>query len=261
MVRQGDLAPRCKHVEEAGLTGDYLCLPMSAHAEAMGLFFLHCGKEACSSADPAPDPHSQNVARLARLVSQQAALALSNLKLRETLRVQSTQDPLTGLFNRRYLEETLGRELRRTERTLRPVSIILLDLDHFKSFNDRFGHPAGDLLLREVGELLKRGIRGGGDLAARYGGEEFVVVLPEAPLEQAENRANQLCKEIRALALSYHGQSLGAVTASMGVACYPDTAADFDGLLSAADTALYRAKAEGRNRVVVAQRTGEQAPA
>lgn len=260
VVRDGDLRPRCKHVGEAGLQGDYLCLPMNAHAEALGLFFLHCDAEASSSANPTAELYAPNVIRLARLVSEQAALALSNLKLRETLRMQSTQDPLTGLFNRRYLEETLERELRRTQRTQRPVSIILLDLDHFKNFNDSFGHPAGDLLLREVGELLKRGIRGGGDLAARYGGEEFVVVLPEAPLEQAENRANQLCKEIRALALSYHGQSLGAISASMGVACYPDTAADYDGLLSAADTALYRAKAEGRDRVVVAPRAGEQTP-
>src|ERR1041384_3945577 len=119
--------------------------------------------------------------RFVMTVAEHIALALANLKLRETLRSQSIRDPLTGLFNRRYMEESLEREMRRASRGRHPVGIIMLDLDHFKKFNDSYGHDAGDALMRIVGNTLQRSIRAE-DIACRYRGEGFTFILPEAAL-------------------------------------------------------------------------------
>jgi len=188
---------------------------------------------------------------VASTLGEQSALALANLRLRETLRSQSVRDPLTGLFNRRYMEETLEREIRRAERGARPLSVMMLDLDHFKQFNDTFGHSAGDSLLRELGTMLRANLRAG-DIACRFGGEEFVLILPEAALNCARSRAEQLRETAKHLHVSHLGESLGPVTISLGVAAFPEHGASGEDLIENADAALYRAKSEGRDRVVVA---------
>lgn len=170
-------------------------------------------------------------------------------ELQERLREQSTHDALTGLFNRRYLEETLGRELLSAERHGHPVSLIMGDLDHFKAVNDRHGHLAGDEVLRVFGALLKQHARGS-DIYCRYGGEEFLLVLPQMAQDSAVERVEQLRAALAANPVS-HGTSLIAVTASFGVATFPGDGRTGDALIAAADNALYAAKEAGRNRVHV----------
>jgi diguanylate cyclase (GGDEF)-like protein len=175
----------------------------------------------------------------------------------QKLQEQAISDPLTGLYNRRYLSEFLPRELGRSGRNTVPVAVMLIDLDHFKRVNDSFGHEAGDIVLVAVGALLKEKVRGS-DIACRYGGEEFALVLPETGEEPAARRAEAIRVAISALALSHAGKPLGKVTASFGIALFPDHAQDTDTLLRVADMALYAAKGAGRNRVIVGhRRSGE----
>ena len=184
--------------------------------------------------------------------SRGAELAKRNREaalLREKLHEQAMHDTLTGLYNRRYVEEWFGLELRRAQRHGRPVAAIMLDIDHFKRFNDRFGHEAGDLVLQEVAGALGRSTRGS-DVACRYGGEEFLLLLPECPLDAALRRAEQMLKEIAKLEIRYDNRPLGPVTVSLGVAAFPDHAKESAKLLRHADEALYLAKQAGRNRVV-----------
>jgi diguanylate cyclase (GGDEF)-like protein/PAS domain S-box-containing protein len=166
------------------------------------------------------------------------------------LREMSIRDALTGLFNRRYLDETLERELARADREGRPVSVVMMDIDRFKEVNDAFGHRAGDAMLQRLGELLRTQTRLG-DVACRYGGEEFVMVLPDMPLETACQRAEAWRVLVDGLRVAYGGVSLH-VTLSMGVAAYPVSGRTADAVLTAADNALYTAKAGGRNRIAVA---------
>ncbi len=169
--------------------------------------------------------------------------------LQEMLREQSTHDALTGLYNRRYLDDTLGRELILAERNGHPVSLIMGDLDHFKAINDRYGHLGGDEVLRAFGELMKCHARGS-DIYCRYGGEEFLLVMPQMSTENAVERAEELRRAMAAAPVSY-GASLITVTASFGVATFPDDGRTSDEMIVAADSALYVAKATGRNRVKV----------
>ena len=164
---------------------------------------------------------TEGAQQLAVTVAKHAALALANLKLREALRLQSIHDGLTGLFNRRYMEETLRLELRRAARTQSSVGVILLDLDHFKGFNDAFGHDAGDVVLRAVAGCLQKHIREH-DIACWYGGEEFVLVLSDSTLENTLERAEELREEVRHLQVAYQGIPLGPVTVSMGVVASPN---------------------------------------
>jgi diguanylate cyclase (GGDEF)-like protein len=184
--------------------------------------------------------------------SRGAELAQRNREaalLREELREQAMRDNLTGLYNRHYVQEWFGLELRRAQRHGRPVAAIMLDIDHFKRFNDSFGHGAGDLVLRELAGVLRRSTRGS-DVASRYGGEEFLVLLPECPFDIALRKAEQIREEVAKLELRYDNQPLGPVTASLGVAAFPDHAKESEELLRHADEALYLAKQAGRNRVV-----------
>jgi diguanylate cyclase (GGDEF)-like protein len=172
------------------------------------------------------------------------------------LREISVRDVLTGLFNRRYLEETLEREIRRAERKQLSLGIIMLDLDHFKRINDTYGHAAGDTVLHELGPALKAYIRGS-DIACRYGGEEFVLILPEASLEVTRQRAERLRQDAEKRKVSYNGMLLEPVTFSIGVAAFPEHGSSYLTLLTAVDAAMYRAKIEGRNRVNLA---GDEKP-
>lgn len=171
--------------------------------------------------------------------------------LHDELREQSTHDALTGLYNRRYLEESLGRELVAAGRHAHPISVIMGDLDHFKAVNDHYGHLGGDAVLRVFGELLKQHARAS-DIYCRYGGEEFLLVLPQMAQDSALERAEQLRRAMAATPVS-HGVALIAVTASFGVATFPRDGRTGDDLIAAADRALYAAKAAGRNCVCVSR--------
>ena len=172
-------------------------------------------------------------------------------RMQEALREQAIRDPLTGLFNRRYLDETLPRELSRCQRSGEPLTVAMLDLDHFKRFNDAYGHEAGDVVLRSVGDLLGHSMRAG-DLFCRYGGEELTLILHGSTLDDARARLESLRQAIMQMRMLYQGGDLPAITVSIGVAAVGKQEMDAAALLARADAALYRAKERGRNRVVTA---------
>jgi diguanylate cyclase (GGDEF)-like protein len=239
--------PLCTHLPSPAPAA-YLCTPLVAQGDALGILYMgFVGRGRLT-----PAPLSEAKRRLAAAVAEHVALGLANVRLREVLRSQSIRDPLTGLFNRRYMEETLEREVRRAQRAGRPMVVLMMDLDHFKRVNDDFDHDAGDALLREIGAALLRNLRRE-DVACRFGGEEFVLVLPEASLADAERRAEELRSEIKRLRVSDKGRLLGPVTVSIGLAAYPEHGLAGDALLHAADSALYRAKREGRDRILIAE--------
>ena len=185
---------------------------------------------------------------LEQIQRQTQLLIDSEARLREL----AIRDPLTGLFNRRYLEESLALELIRAVRKQYPIGIIMADIDHFKQFNDTHGHAAGDAVLVQIANLLGTLVRAS-DVICRYGGEEFIIILPEASREITRLRADLIRESAGQLRIHYEGQTLKAVTLSLGIAVFPDHGSTMDALLAAADTALYRAKRSGRNRVVAAE--------
>lgn len=233
---------RCTHIAaEAPADAWTLCLPLLAQGTSLGLLYL----------SGAPGQPLGEDRQIVEAVAEQLSLAMINLRLREELRTQSLRDPLTGLCNRRYLNENLQRELLRCERRHQPLSVVMLDIDHFKRFNDTYGHIPGDELLAEVGHVLARHVRAE-DLACRYGGEEFVLVLPETTRDAALQRAEEVRAAIGEVTVQHLGQTLGPVSASLGVASSPESGRTAAELLQSADAALYRAKAAGRNRTVAA---------
>lgn len=238
--------PPCIHLGGQPRAG--LCVPLVALGELVGVLSLVGNHRV-----------DDGIRRRAATVGEQLGMALGNLRIRETLRNQSIRDPLTGLFNRRYAEETLERELRRAERDGGKVGVIAIDVDHFKRINDTFGHDGGDVVLREIAKLMRVHTRGG-DVASRMGGEELLVLLPGADIEATRSKAERLRSAVARLDAMHHGRSLGGVTISLGVAVYPENAADAEALLRAADTALYRAKNEGRDRVSVAEQRSVPPP-
>ncbi len=238
----------CHHLSDPRPTS-YLCVPMVAQGETLGSLHLRIEDKAADGSRALDSPASTRQ-QLAVTVAEHIALALANLKLQKTLRDQAMHDLLTGLFNRRYMEEMLERELLRATRHEYPVGIILLDIDNYKQFNDLFGHDAGDALLSALGSYLRIHIRGE-DIVCRYGGDEVALILPDSSLEDTGERAEELRQGIKALRVEHRRRPLGPATVSMGVAAFPKHGASRDRLLKAADEALYRAKAEGRDRVVV----------
>jgi diguanylate cyclase (GGDEF)-like protein len=207
-----------------------------------------------------PTSFTEQELSLSATFAEQIGLSIANIRLREALRNQSIRDSVTGLFNRRYLEETLEREVHRSVRTGQSLGIVMLDLDHFKTFNDTFGHDAGDTLLQSVGVFLSKSIRAD-DIACRYGGEEFVLILPKASLKDTELRAEKLRASVKALNIMHQGKPLGVVTISAGVAAIPQHGSAPTQLMARADGALYRAKKAGRDRVIVADTNSVQAVA
>ena len=189
--------------------------------------------------------------RLARTVADTVAMALGSLRLRETLRHQSIRDALTGLFNRRYLEETLDRELARVRREHKPLGVMMLDLDHFKAFNDALGHEAGDKILRAVANVLRANARAE-DIVCRYGGEEFIMILPDASLTITLGRAELICQAVRALGDDFRSGGAAAVTISIGVAGFPEHGDKGADIIRMADATLYQAKRAGRDQVLAA---------
>jgi diguanylate cyclase (GGDEF)-like protein len=239
--------PRCRHVVEETGNG-LLCVPLSAQGDTFGV--LHVQVRQAVKPRRQPELLGRRQA-LALALGEHLSLAMANIRVRSTLQEQSSRDALTGLFNRRFMEESLDRELRRAVREGYPLGLIMADLDHLKDFNDAHGHAAGDVVLQLVGRFLQGAVRGE-DVACRFGGEEFVVILPKAALEDTRRRAEAMRQGLQTQRLEPLGALLPPVTMSFGVAAFPDHGATGDVLLHAADAALYRAKATGRNRVVVA---------
>lgn len=237
LVGTAALALPCSHASKLEDQGS-LCIPLSATGKTIGLFHL------VGAVDDAQD--------LAISVADRIGLALSNLMLRSDLRQLSIRDPLTGLFNRRYMEEALEIEMYRAERRDTTIGVIMLDIDHFKTYNDEFGHGAGDEVLRTLGELVLTCMRAG-NIACRYGGEEFILFLPETSAQVAAARAEDIRRQVKTLDLRAQERSLGAVTVSLGVAMFPIHAKSREALFAAVDACLYKAKAAGRDRVVVAE--------
>lgn len=247
----GDCASplRCAHVS-GSLAGGYLCVPLAAQGETLGVLYVECPPAGAAAPLGRATDELEALEGQAAAAGERISLAVANLRLRQTLRGQSVRDPLTGLYNRRYLEEALERELSRAVRNENPVALLMMDLDHFKRFNDTFGHQAGDKLLRALGDFITERTRGQ-DVACRYGGEEFAVILSGASLEAAVKRAELLRQELKCLSVEHAGQPLERVTLSIGVAAYPGHGATAEELVRAADQGLYRAKAGGRNRTIV----------
>jgi diguanylate cyclase (GGDEF)-like protein len=234
----------CRETHGNGFGGGYVCQPLVAQNHLMGLLYREAyGPMFAEGAD-----------QLATMLAEQVSLALANLDLREQLRSQAIRDQLTGLYNRRFLEDALTRETGRAARSGEPVAVAILDVDHFKRVNDTYGHEAGDAVLRELGQALLKTIRKT-DIVGRFGGEEFLMLLPGATVEVAQARALAVLEAVRAMEVVIpNGAPLNHITASIGVAAMPLHVARGDVLVAAADAALYQAKGQGRNRVVLSDR-------
>jgi diguanylate cyclase (GGDEF)-like protein len=221
-------------------------VPLAAQTETLGLLHVQLRRQAAESPGAV-----LLVEGLARTLGERVALALANIRLRATLREQSLRDPLTGLFNRRYMEESFEREIRRATREGYGLGVLMADLDHFKQLNDAFGHAAGDEMLRRIGRFLSAGVRGE-DIACRFGGDEFVVILPKALLDDTRRRAEALREGINVPPADESRHLYSTLTMSVGVAEFPEHGTSVQQLLLAADSAMYRAKTLGRDQVVVA---------
>lgn len=232
----------CAHVvpPPGARTAATACIPLSAQGVLMGWVYLS-------------RPETGPIAEfdVALQAAEQMSLALANVRLQQDLRNQSIRDPLTGLYNRRYLEESLEREISRCTRRELPLIVMMLDVDHFKAFNDAHGHPGGDTLLAAFGRLLQASCRSE-DIPCRFGGEEFTIILPEADLDVGMARAASLLATVSQMVVAHQGVTLGRVTTSIGLAALPAHGTNAATLIAAADQALYRAKTEGRNRACVA---------
>jgi diguanylate cyclase (GGDEF)-like protein len=238
---------RCSHVRESVGAG-LLCVPLAAQGEVLGLLHIQIRR---TVKGVRRSTHVAARRRLTEMLAEHVVLALVNIRLRATLREQSIRDELTGLFNRRYMEETLDRELRRARREGGSVGLIMCDLDHFKAYNDTRGHAGGDAILRTIGNFLGGAVRGE-DVVCRFGGDEFAIILPKAGLEDTRRRTDGLRQQLARLDKATSGSALPPVTLSFGVATFPEHGASPEQLMRAADEALYRAKVAGRDRVVVA---------
>jgi|GEM_PF-1692497 len=245
-VRTGML---CRHVRliEPGASASYLCVPLMEQGSPLGVLHLwqnnpvpgSAAENGSSRPEAVPERLMDGKQNLALTAAEHITLALANLKLREAIRNQAIRDPLTGLFNRRYLEETLERELRRADRGHHSLGVIMLDLDHFKRFNQTFGHEAGDKFMQAVGHFLQTHTRGE-DVACRYREDEFALVLPEASLEAARERAQQIRDAIQRLNIQHSGQSLSPVGLSLGVASFPENGSTGEDILQAASDYVVR---------------------
>jgi diguanylate cyclase (GGDEF)-like protein len=256
LVEERDSPLRCAHLtaEDGPFS---MCVPMMAQGDNLGI--LQFDFKLAEEHEAGEEPGLQSTrSRLVVALAEHIGLALANLRLREALRNQSIIDPLTGLYNRRYLEQTLERECRRSVRAGRPLSVIMLDVDHFKRFNDVWGHDGGDAVLKELAALLLRSFRGE-DMACRFGGEEFVLVIADTAPDVALERAEQLRRQVSELSLKHRGQPMGAITISLGLAALPEHGTMPEVLLAAADSALYEAKRAGRDRVIRAPLDAEGA--
>jgi diguanylate cyclase (GGDEF)-like protein/PAS domain S-box-containing protein len=239
----------CQHLTK-GRTNDSLCVPMVAQGNTIGVLLLEFESANEFRYEFSNESYRDLHQRLAISAGSQIALSLASLQLRETLREQSIRDPLTRLFNRRFLEESFDRELQLADRKKQSVAVLFLDLDHFKRFNDTFGHEAGDLVLQSLADLFRNFFRAT-DICCRYGGEEFAIILPESTSQDAAMRAEALRAEVKTLRLQYKKQPLGQLTLSAGVSAFPEHGSTSEELLKIADKCLYESKARGRDVVTI----------
>jgi diguanylate cyclase (GGDEF)-like protein len=231
---------RCPHVKDHAC--ECLCVPLIGNGETLGVLHLRDYSAAQGSHEHA----------VLSTMAERTGLTFANLRLRDNLFRQSIRDGLTGLYNRRYLDEATLLEERRCKRSGQSFGVMMIDLDHFKQVNDVHGHEAGDQVLQQFADVLLKQTRGG-DIACRYGGEEFTVLLPGASLAQSLQRARHLREAVAAEQFGHSGHDLGKISVSIGVAEFPASGGDSVEVLQAADRALYQAKHEGRNRVVAAK--------
>lgn len=222
-----------------------LCLPLSARGETLGMLYLSVKQQKKPLLD-------ENKRKFCQMVAENISIALSNLKLREQLKQESIRDPLTHLYNRRYLEASLEQEIARSKRKKQPLSVIMIDIDYFKRINDNFCHAAGDIVLKKIGAFLLQNTRNS-DIACRFGGEELTLIFPETSLEQAKSRAEQLREALKQLTFEFQNQSLGEITASFGLASFPENGETWQDVLHIADLALCCAKESGRDCVMSAE--------
>lgn len=227
-----------------------ICLPLIAQGEVLGTLCLESNSTSLGEAG-IDGKFGSDWMQFCVAAAEVLALAIANLRLRETLQYQALRDPLTGLFNRRYLLDVLERELDHAVTSVQPCSVLMFDIDHFKRFNDVFGHLAGDTVLTRLGTFVREWAQDG-DIPVRCGGEEFTIVLPDTPVDQALARAESLRAGVASLAIEHNHQSLGQMTISLGVASYPEHGDCREALIQSADKALYISKQGGRNRTTVA---------
>ncbi|TVQ43280.1 MAG: diguanylate cyclase [Gloeocapsa sp. DLM2.Bin57] len=231
----------CCHNQQVFQGNNTLCIPMIAQGEITGLLSLYSATES---------DFTEEEISLAQTAAKQIALIIANLKLQENLQDQSNRDALTGLYNRRYLTKSFTEYLIKAKNSEQLLGVIIVDIDYFKKINDVYGHLAGDLVLQKVANYLKDNIRKE-DLICRYGGEEIVIIIPNMSLKQLVYRAKKLQIVIKNLNLEYLEQKIPTITASFGIASFPNHGEDEETLIHIADKALYLAKAKGRNRVIV----------
>lgn len=244
----------CQHILER--LGNSLCVPMAAHGDTLGM--LHLMDRSLQ-----PGLHRQLLTeakqQLAVAVAEQTALSLANLDLRATLRHQALRDPLTGLFNRRFVDEWIEPEIARARHAGTSLGIMMADIDHFKQFNDVHGHDAGDSVLVAVATAIRDSVRAG-DVPCRYGGEEFLILMADVDRDNLIARAEQLRKSVARATVAKMGANLPRVTISVGLALYPAHGATPGEVIKKADSALYIAKRQGRNCVVTAAADEPRSP-
>ncbi|MDH5546593.1 MAG: diguanylate cyclase [Gammaproteobacteria bacterium] len=234
----------CLHVKNPSKPS--VCIPIQAQGDSFGILSI-------SGFNTQHDEVvNQNRIELCEGVARQLAMALANLKLRDSLKEQSVKDPLTGLYNRRYIEASIERELYRAERNKDPIAVLMFDVDHFKQINDTFGHDIGDLMLKEVSEILNKHCRKS-DIPGRYGGEEFILVMPGLDRSLSIKRVESILQAVREITVEKHGTRIEQQTISCGIALYPEDGKTSNELFSAADKALYKSKSDGRDRYTEAR--------
>lgn len=232
----------CPHLDD--IENNSICTPISAYRDTFGILHMQY-------AFPGDD-EQEHIIMLVEQLAEYIAYTLAGLRLRNRLKQQSIRDPLTGLYNRRYMDEILHQEETRANRNSSQVGIMMLDVDHFKIFNDKYGHESGDNILRVLGKILSEYFRDS-DVVCRYGGEEFIVILPDISVAQCQSKAEQLRCEVEDSAYIMYQNERIAITLSVGVALYPVHGDKIRSVIKQADDALYQAKANGRNMVVCAE--------
>lgn len=238
----------CKHIEEISeKLPPYLCIPLHAMNEVVGILHIQFPSFIGKNNEEITQLIGNNTVLIQNL-SGQVALTISNMKLYELLKMRSTRDVLTNLYNRSYLMETFDRDIQRAKRNITPFAVVMMDFDHFKDINDKYGHEAGDVVLKDIAKLLVSSFRSS-DICCRYGGEEILIILYDTPVEDAMLKIEHVRKSIEEL--TFHFVGTMSITASFGISNFPVDGDNSEALIKAADEALYQAKKEGRNKVIV----------
>jgi len=238
----------CEHLKDDLSAHDFLCLPITSHRGQLGLLHLQIKNPGIENSAGTSALSPNSLKELGVAAAEHIALALTNVRLQEELHALAIQDPLTGLYNRRYMQEYLEQEISRATRIQGCIGIVLLDIDHFKELNDQYGHDAGDKVLEGLAVVLQSQVREG-DICCRYGGEEFLLILPGSSYQATLERAETLRRVVSKTPFYDEGTNLGPVTVSLGVSAYPEHGKNSETLIRAADQSMYQAKVKGRNLV------------